>query len=358
MLTEQPAIGAVTAEPLVTIAIPTFNRASWLKKCISAALSQTYRNFEVLVSDNASTDDTAEVLRQFDDTRLRVVRQPTNIGILSNWNACLAGARGDYIVYCSDDDLLAPAILERCLAIARRNPQVPIVLGLCDFYFLEDSHCSVATPSTRFSTGLCEGVPLLIEFLRNRITLGNCAMMFRTQPLRADGGLPLELAANGADVAAWARLLMRGKVGFVNESCATYCVHNATETASHSIEACLQGEKKLTDYLVRMAGVIVQDARRRRQLQAEAKLFLAGRAVYALAQYRKRGDKFTDVVPWVWRWRREIGYLRFGNPAKFIKPIALIFVPAPIANQIRHFKRVYSRLTARMLKRLDLGEER
>src|SRR4030081_967744 len=72
--------------PLVTIAIPTFNRASLLRECVRSALSQTYRHFEVLVSDNASTDETKEILGQFSDGRLRVIGQETNIGLLPNWN--------------------------------------------------------------------------------------------------------------------------------------------------------------------------------------------------------------------------------------------------------------------------------
>ena len=85
--------------PLVTIAIPTFNRASLLRECVRSALSQTYRHFEVLVSDNASTDETKEILGQFSDGRLRVIGQETNIGLLPNWNACLAEARGDYVIF-------------------------------------------------------------------------------------------------------------------------------------------------------------------------------------------------------------------------------------------------------------------
>ena len=82
------------ANPMVTIAIPTFNRATWLRDCVRVALTQSYRRFEVLVSDNASSDETAMVLDQFSDERLRVVRQPRNIGATANWNACLAEARG------------------------------------------------------------------------------------------------------------------------------------------------------------------------------------------------------------------------------------------------------------------------
>src|SRR4051794_12551277 len=81
--------------PFVTIAIPTFNRADLLVDCLRSALAQTYSAFEVVVSDNASTDHTQEVLSRFTDRRLRVIRQDRNIGLLPNWNACLAAAKGD-----------------------------------------------------------------------------------------------------------------------------------------------------------------------------------------------------------------------------------------------------------------------
>ena len=72
MMHPGPVAAESSENPLVTIAIPTFNRASWLGDCVRSALSQSYRNIEVLVSDNASTDDTQSVLSEFPDPRLRV----------------------------------------------------------------------------------------------------------------------------------------------------------------------------------------------------------------------------------------------------------------------------------------------
>ena len=109
--------------PLVTIAIPTFNRAALLRGCIQSALAQTYRNLEMLVSDNASTDDTASVLLEFNDKRLRVMKQETNIGLLPNWNACLAGAGGEYVVFVSDDDRISPWLVERCVGVIGERSQ-------------------------------------------------------------------------------------------------------------------------------------------------------------------------------------------------------------------------------------------
>src|SRR5262245_10256961 len=120
--------------PLVTIAIPTFNRAQWLEDCVAAALAQSYRHFEVVVSDNASTDQTAAVLKRFSDSRLRVLTQPRNIGAIANWNACLQAAKGEFIFFVPDDDRIAPWLLERCIALFKQDPGIPIVVALADAY--------------------------------------------------------------------------------------------------------------------------------------------------------------------------------------------------------------------------------
>ena len=118
------------AYPFVTIAIPTFNRAALLEGCVAAALSQTYPHFEVLVSNNASTDHTRSVLSGFYGPRLRVINQETNIGMGPNWNACLASAKGDYIIFVSDDDRIEPWLLKRCARLIRQQPQLPTVITL------------------------------------------------------------------------------------------------------------------------------------------------------------------------------------------------------------------------------------
>jgi hypothetical protein len=250
----------------------------------------------------------------------------------------LAEARGEYFVYCSDDDTLAPWILEKCVAVAAQDPQMPIVMGLCDFYLATEGYVDRAAPSTKLSTGIWRGTQLLIEYLRNEITVGNCSMIIRTEALRARGGLPTDVPSWGADVAGWAPLLMKGNAGFVNEACATYCVHNASESSQLSFEGRLRGERELTNCIVRMANSIIEDADERRRVQWESKLYLARRVVFTLAQHRKRGDKLAEVLPWLWHWRREISYIGVPNPLNFVKPIALVLFPKSIADQIRQLK--------------------
>jgi glycosyltransferase involved in cell wall biosynthesis len=100
----------------VTIGLPTRNRQEYLSLAVKSVLSQTYREIELVVSDNASTDNTLSFLRELADPRLVILEQPANIGMVGNFNACLNHASGDLFLMLSDDDILEPAAIERLSA--------------------------------------------------------------------------------------------------------------------------------------------------------------------------------------------------------------------------------------------------
>jgi len=97
---------------LVTIAIPTYNRKDYLRLAVESALAQTHKEIEILISDNASTDGTASYLRGLHDPRIVIIEQPTNLGMVGNFNACLTNARGEFFLMLSDDDVLKPHAIE------------------------------------------------------------------------------------------------------------------------------------------------------------------------------------------------------------------------------------------------------
>ena len=100
--------------PFFTIGIPTYNRAQYLRSALESALRQSYPHFEVIVSDNASTDETPDVVREFGDARVSYFRQESNIGGIQNTNWLIERAEGDYFVPHQDDDLLHKDFLTRC----------------------------------------------------------------------------------------------------------------------------------------------------------------------------------------------------------------------------------------------------
>jgi glycosyltransferase involved in cell wall biosynthesis len=102
---------------LATIGIPTFNRAGLLGRAIASALEQDHEALEILVVDNCSTDGTAELVAKFAsaDPRVRVLRQPRNLGSMVNFETALLEARGDFFMWLADDDWITPGYLRTCL---------------------------------------------------------------------------------------------------------------------------------------------------------------------------------------------------------------------------------------------------
>jgi glycosyltransferase involved in cell wall biosynthesis len=338
-MSSSPSVSDGASGPLVTIAIPTFNRASWLKDCVHLALSQTYQQFEVLVSDNASTDETERVLKEFSDEKLRVLRQETNIGLLPNWNACLEAARGDYVIFVSDDDKIAPWLLERCIGLVKNEPQVPIVVTVCNLHSAAAARTWPGATSRYLGTGIWDGPDILLEYLREHITTTMCGIMLRTDALRANGGFPLNLPFT-ADVAAWAPLLLTGKAGLINEACATYYMHNASETSRLRVEQLLINLWKVADLISNLADKFVNDVRKRRDIQLQSRRCFARRAFLILSAYRKEDGGLLEVLAIIWRSRRDLSHIGMSNLLGLTRQVAIILFPRPIANWIRQIKRM------------------
>jgi glycosyltransferase involved in cell wall biosynthesis len=319
----------VVSNPLVTIGIPTFNRAGWLKDCVATALMQTYQRFEIVVSDNASTDETAEMLKEFDDRRLRVVRQETNLGSIPNWNACLAEAKGDYIVFVADDDRIAPWLLERCVGLIRRQEQLPIVVALNDIYLAAENRILPSHPSRKLETGIRNGIDILHEFLRGKISCVMCTIVFRTEILRASGGLPTDWP-NAADLACWMPLLLKSSGGLVNECCGTYCIHDETLSSKFIVRTRLEELQRLVDLLRDTAGESIENVEKRSELELQIKRYFACHATALLASHRRKDGTLAETLPLIWQWRRELAHVEFRNVFSLAHPIAIILLPRPI----------------------------
>jgi glycosyltransferase involved in cell wall biosynthesis len=111
----------------VTVGIPTYNRARWLRESMRSVLSQTFEDFRLLVCDNASDDETREVVTSFRDPRIDYRRSERNIGMIGNLNRVVDLAETEAIVLLPDDDLLYPEYLSRVVDVLERHPTVGVV---------------------------------------------------------------------------------------------------------------------------------------------------------------------------------------------------------------------------------------
>jgi glycosyltransferase involved in cell wall biosynthesis len=114
------------APPRLSIGLPVYNGGRYLSESLESLLGQTYAEFELVISDNASTDDTAEICRHYvrQDPRVRYIRQRHNIGCAPNHNFVFAQARCELFKSASHDDLYARDLIERCVDALDEDPRV------------------------------------------------------------------------------------------------------------------------------------------------------------------------------------------------------------------------------------------
>lgn len=340
-MVEDPSL-ATLDEPIVTIAIPTFNRARFVEGCVLAALNQSYPHVEVLVSDNASNDETQEVLKRFTDKRLRVVKQKTNIGALQNWNFCLAEAKGKYIVFVPDDDRIAPHMLERMMSVINRKPELPIVLALCDVYESERKATWKAPKSRRFGTGIWRGTDLLVEYLRGNIFTVACSILLRTDLLRAQHGFHGDLYA--AHTAGWAAMLLKGDAGLINESCGVFYCHESSLTgaAARSIDRHIKAEQHVAETINDLADGALDDLDERRRIVRATRRYLA-RSMFGIifADTERGARSMTDVLPAIWRHRNDLKHIGAYRGLQLARPICKALLPSRMVAGLRGLSRAY-----------------
>lgn len=108
--------------PRVSVGLPVYNGERYLVEAIDSLLGQTYEDFELIISDNASTDRTEEICRSYQDSRIRYFRQARNIGLSPNHNFVIRQSRGEFFKCAHYDDRCAPLLLERCVDALVDNP--------------------------------------------------------------------------------------------------------------------------------------------------------------------------------------------------------------------------------------------
>ncbi|MBS3923062.1 MAG: glycosyltransferase family 2 protein [Nitrosarchaeum sp.] len=117
--------------PKISIGVPIHNGAHFIEARLNSILNQTYTDFEVIISDNASTDTTEKICKKFqnNDKRIKIFRQKTNLGLFWNFKFVLDQANGDYFVIANVDDLWEKDFLQENLQVLESNPKVVVSMG-------------------------------------------------------------------------------------------------------------------------------------------------------------------------------------------------------------------------------------
>lgn len=232
----------------LTVALMTFNRsASYLKEAIQGILEQTYQDFEFLILDNGSTDNTPQVVLSYRDKRIRYVRNPPGLSPWFNGASAMKIARGDRILITFDDDILLPTMLERQMKLMDSDP------GIVGVWTNIQTINSEGTTIQDYwhpqgEDQVYERGEFLADFLSSQIWPFPCTLMFQRSPRKNPaveynyyGGLPPKKVKNlhgGDDIIKLIEFNFRGKIAFINDPLFKYRRHNQQDT--HSTDPTLE----------------------------------------------------------------------------------------------------------------------
>ncbi len=232
--------------PLVSICMPTHNGARWLREALDSALAQTHPNFEVVVSDDASTDETEEIVRSYRDPRIRLARNKSALGLPGNWNRCIELAEGEYVHFLFQDDVFSPTCVARMVAVAEEDERVGLVFCRRKIHF-EEPDTDAARHFLHHYAELHTGLLPLERINDGRVLLRRCvgpelhrnrigeptAVLVRRRSFERWGVFDARLKQI-VDWEMWLRIMAHEAVGFVDEPLVTFRVHASSATAANT----------------------------------------------------------------------------------------------------------------------------
>ncbi len=229
----------------MSVCVPTWNGAAHLAQCLDGVLAQTESDFELVLVDDGSTDATGEVLARYADPRLVVHRNPRRLGIPGNWNRCLALARAPYVQFAFQDDVLAPAAVERLRAALDADPHAVLAFGRREIRhegardglpLVDPAYARALAAFHGSFRGRLTGAELVSDALARGADLtvnvvGEPSfVMLRTEALRRAGGFDAAFTQL-VDWELWLRLAADGGMAFVDETLGMFRVHGAGASA-------------------------------------------------------------------------------------------------------------------------------
>jgi len=211
------------ATPLLSVVLPAYNAEAYLEPAVRSVLQQSFREFELIVIDDGSTDRTGDLLGNFDDRRLRVIRHGRNAGLIAGLNEGIGASRGRYIARMDADDICEPSRFQRQIDCLETNPEIG-VLGTAIRVIDEQGRPGAAFVMPVTPTDVEWAMPILCP-------LAHPSVMMRTELVkRAEGYSPAALHAEDYDL--WCRLSRLTQVANLREPLVSVRKHAASVTSA------------------------------------------------------------------------------------------------------------------------------
>jgi glycosyltransferase involved in cell wall biosynthesis len=219
------------ATPAVSVCIPTFNAARHIRDTIGSVLAQTRADFELVICDDASTDDTLEVLGEFTDPRIRVLPGAANTGLAPNWNRVVRECRAPYTKLLCQDDLIYPECLAKQVAILSDPAHADVNLVTAPRDIIDDSGRTRIRARAQWPEGSIPGPSAVRRIVRSGTNpVGEpAAVLFRAEAFHRTGGFR-DAHPYMIDVDFWCRALRDANLYCVRETLAAFRVSSTALT--------------------------------------------------------------------------------------------------------------------------------
>jgi glycosyltransferase involved in cell wall biosynthesis len=308
-------------QPLVSVCIPTFNSSRWIGEALASALAQEYANLEVVVVDNASTDDTVARVAALEDPRVFIQVNPRNVGAVRNFNRCIRMARGEYVKLLMSDDLLFPDCARRMVELFEGRPDMGLVFSTRAIH-LEDpsdgnarrwkeAYGKLHTQFERLGE-VNDGRDLFRQYLRKGFRMNfvgepSCVMV--RQGCFSRLGMFNTRMHQGCDFEMWARIMYYYGVGFIDRDLSAFRVHTSSSSSHHH-----RSNKPWLDMLWLVEGLLRHDEIRRDYPEIQRLRYVeTARILRSEAQRLARGmpppvrEHARSLAQyWEYRWKRRL----------------------------------------------------
>lgn len=216
-------------DPLVSICIPTYNRAALLEKAVASALAQTMDDYEILVVDNNSEDDTEEKIKDLANAQLRYVKNPQNVGMIPNWNRCIDLALGKYICILHSDDYIEPQLLAMASSLLERDSRIGMVYSA--HYLAHELTGRKKTVIPHRHSRIFDGKVQFESLISRGNYIAFSGVLVRRTCYR-DVGLFNTGLAYSSDLEMWLRICLKYCAGYLNVPLVTYRFHGGMDSFS------------------------------------------------------------------------------------------------------------------------------
>ena len=217
----------------VSVIIPSYNHERYVRECIQSALDQTYQDFEIIITDDGSSDGTVRAIREFDDPRIQLYTHVQNNGACTAANNCIRKAGGEYIAMLSSDDAWEPAKLEKQVTYLDNHPEIGAVFTKVSF--VDEASKLIGPSDYTYYHVFDRRNRSRYAWLNYFFTSGNClchpSILIR-RTCYDEVGLYDERMANLPDLDMWVRLCLKYDVHILGEKLVRFRVLADRSSAS------------------------------------------------------------------------------------------------------------------------------